>query len=114
MSNNPNSVNLTVNADNSYSFSGGNQGDGNVIYIQGGGQAAIQVDLSAPSGYKITSVNFSGTGSDNFSYHITQNGGGAVIQDTCNDVADVDYTVNVSSSTGANIPCHPNIKNIPQ
>jgi hypothetical protein len=112
MSNGPNSVSLTVNADNSYSFSGGNQGNGNVTYSKGGGQAAITVTLSAPNGnYNITDVTFSGTGASQFSRNLTGNGRGAVILDTCSDVADVDYTVIVTAPNGAQIPCHPKIVN---
>ncbi len=111
MSNSPNRVTLTVNSDDTYVFSGGNQGNGNVTYSVGGGQAAITIDLVAPRGYSIASIDFDGTGVDNVRYNITQNGGGAVIIDTCNTPATVDYTVNVTTSGGGSIPCHPRIVN---
>ena len=112
MANGPNSVSLTVDTSNNYSFSGGNQGNGNVTYSKGSGQAAITVTLSAPNGYNITDVTFTGSGSSQFSRNLTGNGRGAVILDTCNDVANVDYTVIVTAPNGTEIPCHPKIINL--
>jgi hypothetical protein len=111
MPNGPNSVSLTVNADNTYSFSGGNQGNGNVTYAKGQGQAAITVTLSAPNNYNITDVTFSGPGEDQFSRQLTGNGRGAVILDKCSAVADVDYIVVVTAADGTIINCHPKIVN---
>ncbi len=111
MPNGPNSVSLTVNADNTFSFSGGNQGGGNVTYQKGKGQAAITVTLTAPNNYNITDVTFSGPGEDQFSRLLTGNGRGAVIQDTCRDTADVDYIVVVTAANGTIINCHPKIIN---
>lgn len=114
MSNSPNNVSLTVTPAYTYSYSGGNQGNGNVTFKKGGGQAAVTVSLTAPDGFKCVSVDFSGQGSDDFNYQITGNGKGVVIIDKCNEIADVKYTVNVvESSTGTNVACDPQIKNVP-
>lgn len=111
MPNGPHNVDLTVDASNQYQFTGGNQGNGNCRNAVGQGAGPVQVTLGAPAGYKITSVTLSGTGAGQMNSQVTGNGQSAVITNPCRDPADVDYTVNVTTSSGAVISCHPKIVN---
>ena len=73
--------------------------------------ARSQITLNAPSGYQIASVDVSGSGSSQMRTQVTGQGQSAVIINPCTAPADVDYTVNVTTAAGVNIPCHPRIVN---
>lgn len=111
MPNGPHNVDLTIDESDAYEFAGGNKGKGNCENAVGQGAAPVQITLHAPDGYKIASVTLSGTGDGQMKSHVAGNGQSAGITNPCRAPADVDYTVNVTTSSGATIPCHPKIVN---
>lgn len=111
MPNGPHSVDLSVSSSTQYQFTGGNDGSGNCSNAVGQGSAPVRITLSAPSGYKITSVDLSGSGRSQMTTKVTHKGQSAVITNPCTAAADVDYTVNVATPGGGNVACHPKIVN---
>jgi hypothetical protein len=111
MPNGPHNVDLTVNSSSQYEFTGGNEGNGNCSNAVDQGAAPVQITLSAPNGYRITSVDLAGSGSSQMRTQVTGQGQSAVIINPCTAPADVDYTVNVTTAAGVSIPCHPRIVN---
>ena len=112
MSNKDHKITLTVDASYSWSYSGGNDGGGNVKNKAKDGKADVDITLSAPDGFSIVSVDISGPGSGQMSFKITGNGKKAKIDNPCTEAADVYYQVNVvDSSTGTNVACDPRIVN---
>lgn len=118
MPNGPHNVDLTIDASNNYSFSGGSDGKGNCNNRVGQGAGPVQVTLHAPDGYRINDmtavprgITLSGAGSSQMDPHVTGNGQSANIINPCASSADVDYTVNVKASDGTIIACHPKIVN---
>jgi hypothetical protein len=111
MPNSRHNVDLTVDSSNQYQFTGGSDGHGNCNNRVNQGAAPVQVTLLAPNGYRITSVDLSGSGSSQMSAQVTGQGQSAVVTNPCTSSADVDYTVNVAVPGGGNIPCHPKIVN---
>jgi hypothetical protein len=111
MPNGQHNVGLTVDASDQYQLAGGNQGNGKGQNAVGQGAGPVQITLDAPAGYRIASVVLSGTGVGQIRFQVAGSGQSAVITNPCREPADVDYTVNVTSSNGATIPCHPKIVN---
>ena len=118
MPNSPHNVSLRVAASNQYSFSGGSEGSGNCRNAVGQGAAPVQITLEAPTGYRIRAmsdsppgVQLTGTGTGQMRLSVSGQGQSANIANTCVDPADVDYTINVETPDGGNIPCHPRIVN---
>jgi hypothetical protein len=110
MSNSDHHIQLTIDENYNYHYSGGNEGNGNVSNKTKGGPSKIMITIET-DGYELVDVHFSGTGQNNFSYKL--NGKKKItIDDTCNSDADVKYTVNaVQTSTGRNVACDPRITN---
>ena len=118
MPNSPHNVDLHIDASKQYSFSGGNEGNGNCSNAIGQGAAPVQITLDAPQGYRIRAmsdsppgVGLAGTGTGQMNPSVSGQGRSANITNTCKDPADVDYTVNVETPSGGNIACHPKIVN---
>lgn len=119
MPNGPNNVDLTIDANGNYRFTGGNDGgNGNCKNPHGEGAAPVLITLNAPAGYSIRAmtddppgIQLSGTGVDQMAGHVAGNGQSANISNTCVALADVDYTVNVDRPQGPYIACHPKIVN---
>lgn len=118
MSNNPHSVTLTIDADGGHEFTGGTDNHGNCNNDTNQGAAPVHITLSAPSGYRIQDmgnippgVQLSGTGKEQMGPQVTGQGQSAIITNPCTSRAEVDYTVNVRTPAGGNIPCHPKIVN---
>ena len=118
MPNSPHNVDLRIDASNQYSFSGGSEGSGNCRNAIGQGAAPVQITLDAPAGYRIRDmgdslpgVQLTGTGTEQMRSSVSGQGRSANITNTCVAPADVDYTVNVETPGGGNIPCHPRIVN---
>lgn len=111
MPNGQHNIDLTVQVSNTYQFIGGNDGNGNCSNSVGQGAAPVLITLVAPAGYRITSVDLSGTGASQMRAQVTGQGQSATITNPCSAAADVDYTVNVSTPGGGTIGCHPKIVN---
>jgi len=118
MPNSPHNVDLRIDASNQYSFSGGSEGNGNCFNAIGQGAAPVQITLEAPVGYRIRAmsdsppgVGLAGNGAEKMKPSVAGNGRSANIANPCVDPADVEYTVNVETPDGGNIPCHPRIVN---
>ena len=114
MPNGPHNVTLTVDSSNNFQFTGGSDGRGKCENRVGQGAAPVQITLSAPNGYQITSVGLvdeEGSGSSQMRTQVTGQGQSAVITNPCTANANVEYTVNVQTSGGTTIPCHPKIVN---
>ena len=112
MANKDHKITLTVDASYNWSYSGGNDGGGNVKNKSKDGKADIDISLSAPNGFSIVSIDISGEGSGQMSYKIIGGGKKAKIDNPCTEDADVYYQVNVvDSSTGTDVACDPKIVN---
>jgi|GWRWMinimDraft_6_1066014.scaffolds.fasta_scaffold111622_1 hypothetical protein len=110
MSNSDHQVQLSINENYTYQYSGGNDGAGNVTNKTKGGPSKIMITIET-DGYELVDVHFSGPGQNNFTYQL--NGKKKItIDDSCDSDAEVKYTVNaVQTSTGRNVACDPTIKN---
>ncbi len=111
MSNSEHKITLTVDA-NGYSYSGGNDGgNGDAKNKIGKGAAPMHITLDAPKSYKITDVEFSGSGVTNLSFKI-QNDKKVKIENSCTSEADVKYSVIVmDTATGNTTLCDPRVVN---
>lgn len=110
MSNSDHHVQLSIDENYNYQYSGGNEGNGNVGNKTKGGPSKIMITIET-EGYELVDVHFSGPGQDNFSYK--HNGKKKItIDDTCKTDAEVKYTVNaVHTASGRNVACDPHIIN---
>ena len=112
MSNSDHKITLTVDANYNWSYSGGNDGGGNVKNKTKDGKADVDITLSAPNEFSIVSVEISGEGSEQMSYKITGNGKKVKIDNPCTAAANAYYQVYVFNiSTATNIACDPRIIN---
>ena len=118
MPNSPHNVDLSIDASNQYSFSGGSEGNGSCRNVVGQGAAPVQVTLDAPAGYRIRAmgdsppgVGLTGTGTGQMRPSVSGQGQSANIANTCMAQADVDYTINVETPDAGNLACHPKIVN---
>ncbi len=109
MANTDHKITLTVTADGSYSYSGGNDGGkGDVVNKKGKGPANMHITLEAPSGFKITDVDLSAPGID---WKI-QGDKKVKIDNDCDNDVNVKYSIIVSNpSTGKDVLCDPRIIN---
>lgn len=111
MPNSDQQISLSVQ-DGNYSYSGGNQGNGNVENKIGQGPSKIHVSLNAASNYFIKTVQFQGAGQENFSFDVKGNERRVDIDDSCQSAADVKYTVVVGDSNGGpDVQCDPRVIN---
>lgn len=111
MPNGQHKVTLTVDSSNRFQFTGGTDRHGKCENRVRDGAAPVKITLAAPEGYTITSVDLVGKGSAQMKADVIGDGKSAKIDNKCEDKADVEYTVNVTTSGGINIPCHPRIVN---
>ena len=111
MSNSEHKITLTVDS-NGYSYSGGNDGGkGDTKNDIGKGAAPMHITLDAPNDYKITDVQFSGSGIGNLRFKI-QNDKKVKIDNSCDSAADVKYSVIVvNTATGKTTICDPRVIN---
>ena len=109
MSNSDHHIALTVTADGSYSYSGGNDGGkGDVVNKVGKGPANMHISLEAPSGFKITNVDLSGPG---ISWKI-QGDKKVKVDNDCKNPLNVKYSIIVfNPTTGDDIFCDPRVIN---
>jgi hypothetical protein len=107
-------VTASNNQTYSYKYTGGTDGNGNVLGVKvGGGQAVINVFVGSDRRYSITNVTFSPTDAQ-FTWRAGNNATVAVIVDTAVAAAYVKYTSIVTDSTAnCTVPCDPMIQNVP-
>jgi hypothetical protein len=112
MPNSDQQITLNVNDDHSWSYSGGNDGNGNVSNKVGQGPSKLHITLNASANFEIVNADFSGTGLSNFTQRVHSQGRKLQIDNTCASAADVYYQVNVKDTSNGNIIlCDPKIVN---